>query len=160
MGLLTADYPGGMDMVVSTKGRYALRVIIDIAKYGTDSYVSLGDIAKRQGLSEKYLESIIKMLVQNKLVKGLRGKNGGYMLTRDAEEITAWDIISITENDFYVVACMDPNAPKCDRVAQCVTLPMWKDFSETMKAFFQKYTIAELAAKENNQDDSLQSSLL
>ena len=147
-------------MVVSTKGRYALRVMIDIAKYGEDSYVALGDIAKRQGLSEKYLESIIKMLVQNKLVKGLRGKNGGYKLTKDASEITAWDIISITENDFYVVACMDPNAPKCDRVAQCVTLPMWKEFSAEMKNFFQKYTIKDLATKEVDQDNSLQSSLL
>ena len=147
-------------MVVSTKGRYALRVMIDIAKYGEDSYVALGDIAKRQGLSEKYLESIIKMLVQNKLVKGLRGKNGGYKLTKDASEITAWDIISITENDFYVVACMDPNAPKCDRVAQCVTLPMWKEFSAEMKKFLQKYTIKDLATKEVDQDNSLQSSLL
>ena len=119
-------------MVVSTKGRYALRVMIDIAKFGTDSYVTLSGIAERQGLSEKYLESIIKMLVQNNLVKGLRGKNGGYKLARDAKDITAWDIISVTENDFYVVACMDPNAPKCDRVASCVTLPMWKEFSEEM----------------------------
>ena len=100
------------------------------------------------------------MLVQNKLVKGLRGKNGGYKLTKDASEITAWDIISITENDFYVVACMDPNAPKCDRVAQCVTLPMWKEFSAEMKKFFQKYTIKDLATKEVDQDNSLQSSLL
>ncbi len=140
---------GGFKMVVSTKGRYALRVMIDIAKFGKDSYVTLSGIAERQGLSEKYLESIIKMLVQNNLVKGLRGKNGGYKLARDAKDITAWDIISVTENDFYVVACMDPNAPKCDRVASCVTLPMWKEFSEEMQKFFQKYTIAELAAKES-----------
>ena len=135
-------------MVVSTKGRYALRVMIDLAKYGKDAFVSLGDIAERQNLSEKYLESIIKMLVQEGLVKGHRGKNGGYQLSKPAEEITAWDIISVTENDFYVVACMDPKAPKCDRINSCVTLPMWKDFSETMEAFFKKYTIAELAEKE------------
>ena len=135
-------------MVVSTKGRYALRVMIDIAKYGTDSYVTLSGIAERQGLSEKYLESIIKMLVQNGLVKGLRGKNGGYKLAKDANEITAWDIISVTENDFYVVACMNPDGPKCDRINKCVTLPMWKEFSEEMEAFFKKYTIADLAAKE------------
>ena len=139
-------------MVVSTKGRYALRVMIDIAKYGSDSYVALGDIAKRQGLSEKYLESIIKMLVQNELVKGLRGKNGGYKLNKPADEISAWDIISITENDFYVVSCMNPDAPKCDRVASCVTLPMWKEFSEEMEAFFRKYTIAELAEKEKSKE--------
>ena len=139
-------------MVVSTKGRYALRVMIDIAKYGENSYVALGDIAKRQGLSEKYLESIIKMLVQNELVKGLRGKNGGYKLNKPADEISAWDIISITENDFYVVSCMNPDAPKCDRVASCVTLPMWKEFSEEMEAFFRKYTIAELAEKEKSKE--------
>ena len=136
-------------MVVSTKGRYALRVMIDMAKYGKDSYVTLGDIAERQGLSEKYLESIIKLLVQNDLVKGLRGKNGGYKLNKDASDITAWDIISITENDFYVVSCMNPNAPKCDRTASCVTLPMWKEFSEEMESFFKKYTISDLAAKES-----------
>ena len=147
-------------MVVSTKGRYALRVMIDIAKYATDSYVSLGDIAKRQGLSEKYLESIIKMLVQNDLVKGVRGKNGGYKLNKPADQITAWDIISITENDFYVVSCMDPNAPKCDREGMCITLPMWKEFSEAMQAFFKKYTIASLANKETDQDSSLESSNL
>ena len=136
-------------MVVSTKGRYALRVMIDIAKYGTDSYVTLSGIAERQGLSEKYLESIIKMLVQNGLVKGLRGKNGGYKLAKDANENTAWDIISVTENDFYVVACMNPDGPKCDRINTCVTLPMWKEFSEEMESFFRKYTIAGLAAKES-----------
>jgi len=122
--------------------------MIDMAKFGKDSYVTLGDIADRQGLSEKYLESIIKLLVKNGLVKGLRGKNGGYKLNKDASKITAWDIISITENDFYVVSCMNPDAPKCDRVTSCVTLPMWKEFSEEMEAFFRKYTIADLAAKE------------
>ena len=136
-------------MVVSTKGRYALRVMIDIAKFEKDSYVTLSGIAERQGLSEKYLESIIKMLVQNNLVKGLRGKNGGYKLSRPAGEITAWDIISVTENDFYVVACMNPDAPKCERVETCVTLPMWKEFNETMQDFFKKYTIADLAKKES-----------
>ena len=96
----------------------------------------------------KYLESIISMLNKGGMLESLRGKNGGYKLSRDAKEITAWDIISVTENDFYVVACMDPEAPKCDRVASCVTLPMWKEFSEEMKKFFQKYTIADLASKE------------
>lgn len=135
-------------MIVSTKGRYALRVVIDIAKHSGKSYVTLSDIADRQGLSEKYLEAIIKLLVQNKLVIGIRGKNGGYKLARDAKDITAWDIISVTENDFYVVTCMNPDAPKCDRINSCVTLPMWKEFSEEMQKFFKKYTIRELADKE------------
>ena len=101
-GFIDNPFLWRIGMVVSTKGRYALRVMIDIAKYGKDSYVTLSGIAERQHLSEKYLESIIKMLVQNGLVRGLRGKNGGYKLSRDASEITAWDVISVTENDFYV----------------------------------------------------------
>ena len=150
MGLWAPENESTEDrnMVVSTKGRYALRVMIDLAKYGKDAYVSLGDIASRQNLSEKYLESIIKMLVQTGLVKGHRGKNGGYQLSKPAGEITAWDIISITENDFYVVSCMSPDAPKCERIDSCVTLPMWKEFSKEMQAFFKKYTIAELAEKD------------
>ena len=96
----------------------------------------------------KYLEQITSLLSKFGLLLSVRGPSGGYKLARDAKEITAWDIISVTENDFYVVACMDPDAPKCDRVASCVTLPMWKEFSDEMKKFFQKYTIADLAAKE------------
>ena len=120
MGLWAPENESTEDrnMVVSTKGRYALRVMIDLAKYGKDAYVSLGDIASRQNLSEP------------------------------AEEITAWDIISITENDFYVVSCMSPDAPKCERIDSCVTLPMWKEFSKEMQAFFKRYTIAELAEKD------------
>ena len=135
-------------MVVSTKGRYALRVMIDLAKYGKDAYVSLGDIASRQNLSEKYLESIIKMLVQNSLVKGHRGKNGGYQLSKPAEEITAWDIISITENDFYVVSCMSPDAPKCDRIDSCVTLPMWRELDELTENYLNSVALSDLLSGE------------
>lgn len=134
-------------MVISTKGRYALRILIDMAKCDQSTYVSLRDIAERQDLSEKYLESIIKLLVQSGLVVGLRGKNGGYKLAKDAKDITAWDVISKTENDFYVVSCIGPDAPLCDRADSCATLPMWKDFSMELERFFSKYTIADLAAK-------------
>lgn len=132
-------------MIVSTKGRYALRVMIDMAQHHETEYLPLREIADRQGISEKYLESIIKILVQHKLVTGVRGKNGGYKLTREPKDYTAWDIISITENDLYVVSCLNPGADACDRINDCTTLPMWKEFNETLQNFFRKYTIEELA---------------
>lgn len=132
-------------MLVSTKGRYALRVMIDLAKHQADGAVPLRDIAQRQEISEKYLEAIIKLLVQGGLVAGSRGKKGGYRLTRLPSEYTAWDIISATENSFYAVECLSPGAAKCGRAAACETLPMWKNFSDTIETFFKKYTLEDLA---------------
>lgn len=132
-------------MIVSTKGRYALRVMIDLAQHAGAGYVPLRDVAARQGISEKYLESILKVLVGSGLVNGVRGKNGGYRLSRKPSEYTAWDIISVTENDFYAVACLSPGAAACERAGQCATLHMWKDFDAEMKRFFEQYTIESLA---------------
>ena len=131
-------------MIVSTKGRYALRVMIDIAQHKEDGYIPLNEIAARQGISEKYLESILKTMVQNRLVTGVRGKNGGYKLTRPPAQITAWDVISVTESELSVVACLSPGAGACERAPQCVTLPMWREFNAMLKSFFQTYTIDDL----------------
>ena len=132
-------------MIVSTRGRYALRVMIDLAQHTEDGYVPLKEVAERQGISEKYLEAILKQLVDSGLVSGVRGKNGGYKLVRKPCEYTAWDVISVTENDFHAVACLSPGAPLCERAGSCATLPMWKDFNEELKAFFTNYTIEGLA---------------
>lgn len=132
-------------MIVSTKGRYALRVMIDLAQHAEEGYVPLKEVAERQGISEKYLEAILKLLVENGLVSGVRGKNGGYRLLREPAAITAWDVISVTENDFHAVSCLSPGAPVCDRAKSCATLPMWMDFNEELKTFFGRYTIAGLA---------------
>ena len=132
-------------MIVSTKGRYALRVMIDLAQHAEEGYVPLKEVAERQGISEKYLEAILKLLVENGLVSGVRGKNGGYKLVRKPCEYTAWDVISVTENDFHAVACLSPGAPLCERAGSCETLPMWKDFNEELKTFFTNYTIEGLA---------------
>ena len=132
-------------MIVSTKGRYALRVMIDLAQHIEDGYVPLKEVAERQGISEKYLEAIIKLLVENGLVSGIRGKNGGYKLLRKPSDITAWDVISVTESDFNAVACLSPGAPVCDRARICATLPMWMDFNVELKSFFGRYTIEGLA---------------
>ena len=132
-------------MLISTKGRYALRIMIDLARHDTNEYVPLKEIAERQGISEKYLEAIIKVLVRNKMVTGLRGKNGGYKLCKSPAEYTAWDIISTVENDFVVVSCLAPEAAACEHAEHCATLPMWKDFNENLRQFFQKYTLESLA---------------
>ncbi len=134
-------------MIVSTKGRYALRVMIDIAQNREDGYVPLNEIAARQSISEKYLEAILKRLVQSGLVTGVRGKNGGYRLTRDPALITAWDVISVTESELSVVSCLSPGAAACDRADECTTLPMWREFNAVLQAFFQKYTIQDLAGE-------------
>ncbi|MCR4694758.1 MAG: RrF2 family transcriptional regulator [Pseudobutyrivibrio sp.] len=132
-------------MIISTRGRYALRVMIDIVQHNDSEYIPLKEIAERQEISEKYLESILKILVSNKLVEGVRGKNGGYRLSRDAEKITAWDVISVTENELTVVSCLNPDSPACDRAANCSTLPMWREFNKNLKNFFSNYTIEDLA---------------
>ena len=132
-------------MIVSTKGRYALRVMIDIAQHGKDEYIPLKEIASRQSISGKYLEAILKLLVKSRLVTGVRGKNGGYKLSRDPSDITAWDVISVAESELSVVSCLCPGAEACDRASGCATLPMWQEFNTVMKDFFSKYTIADLA---------------
>lgn len=132
-------------MLVSTKGRYALRVMIDLAQHAKEGYVPLKEVAERQGISEKYLEAILKLLVENGLVSGVRGKNGGYRLLRKPSDITAWDVISVAENDFHAVSCLSPGAPACDRANSCATLPMWRDFNEELQRFFSRYTVESLA---------------
>ena len=117
-------------MIISTKGRYALRVMIDLAEHQTDSYIPLKEIARRQEISEKYLESILKILVQHKLLTGLRGKGGGYRLTRAPELYTVGSILRLTEGDLAPVACLEETASPCPRMAGCRTLPMWRELDQ------------------------------
>lgn len=133
-------------MIVSSKGRYALIVMIDLARHSDEGYIPLREIATRQKISEKYLESILRELVKNGLLSGIRGKGGGYKLMRSPEEYTAWDIISVAEEGISTVACLEMNGQvHCPNAAACDTLPMWKDFSKTIHEFFSGYTLAELA---------------
>ncbi len=100
-------------MKISTKGRYALRVMIDLAEQGDGDYVTLMDIAKRQEISEKYLESIIAVLSKNGLLLSVRGKGGGYKLSKDPSEYTAGDILRLTEGPLTPVACLDEEPNQC-----------------------------------------------
>ena len=101
--------------MISTRGRYALRVLVDLAEQGTDDFVPLNEIAERQGISVKYLEIILKTLVQSGLLKGHRGKGGGYKLTRKPEDYTVGEILELTEGTLSTVACLAPGAEECPR---------------------------------------------
>ena len=131
-------------MLDSTKGRYALRVMIDLAEQNSDRYIPLDEIADRQGISKKYLEIILKTLVQNKLLKGLRGKGGGYMLTRTPAEYTVGEILELTEGSLAVVSCLLDSAEPCDNREKCLTLPMWTRFDKMLHDFFFHITLEDL----------------
>ena len=130
--------------MISTKGRYALRVMIDLAEHQEDRYIPLKDIAARQEISEKYLEIILKALVQEKLLVGLRGKGGGYKLTRSPEEYTVEEILELTEGSLSSVACQGVPGGSCDRSGVCPTLPMWIRFDKMVHEFFAGITLADL----------------
>ena len=113
-------------MLISTKGRYALRVMIDLAEHQADGFIPLKVIAQRQEISEKYLENIIKLLVKAKLLTGVRGKGGGYQLAKAPEQYTVESILRVTEDSIAPVSCLDPDADACPHSAECRTLPMWR----------------------------------
>lgn len=130
--------------MISTKGRYALRVMIDLAQQGSDTFKPLKDIAGRQGISEKYLEIILKVLVKEKLLKGLRGKGGGYKLTRRPDEYTVGEILTLAEGTLAPVACLIEGADPCSHAENCPTLPMWQRFDAMVHDFFYGITLADL----------------
>lgn len=131
-------------MMVSTKGRYALRVMIGLAEHNTRDYIPLADIAKRQEISEKYLESIVGVLSKKGLVESLRGKGGGYRLNRSPEEYTVASILKVTEGSLAPVACLENEVNTCPRAAECRTIDMWTKLYKLIDDFFEGVTIADL----------------
>lgn len=130
--------------MISTKARYALRVMIDLAEHPDAGYIPLKDIAARQEISEKYLEIIIKILVKGKMLKGMRGKGGGYILTREPSEYIIGEIIELTEGPLAPVACLQPDAEICDRRDICVTLPLWEKYNTLVHNFFFNITLEDV----------------
>lgn len=139
-------------MMISTKGRYALRVMIDLAEHQGEGYLPLKEIATRQEISEKYLESILKVLVQNRLLEGLRGKGGGYRLTKEPSHYTVGSVLRLTEGNFATVACLEPGAGRCSRMADCRTLPMWRELDRRVNEYLDSVTLADLMAPEDGSD--------
>ncbi|MGN0478247.1 MAG: RrF2 family transcriptional regulator [Hominenteromicrobium sp.] len=137
-------------MLISTKGRYALRVMVDLAEHQGDGFVPLKVIAQRQEISEKYLESITKLLVKNKLLTGLRGKGGGYKLTRPPESYTAGSILRLTEESLAPVSCLADDAPVCSRMASCRTLPLWRGLSRVINDYLDHITVADLMSRDED----------
>lgn len=130
--------------MISTRGRYALRVMIDIAENSMGSFLPLNDIAARQGISEKYLESILVILTRGNLLLGMRGKGGGYKLTRTPEEYTVGMILRLTEGSLSPVACLKEGAGSCEKSAACKTLPVWKGLNDVINTYLDGITLAAL----------------
>ena len=137
-------------MMISTKGRYALRVLVDMAEHQAGGcYVPLREIAARQEISEKYLESIVKLLVHENILLGVRGKGGGYRLNGEPDQFTVRRILEITEGSLAPVACLaEPRTP-CARMVSCRTYPMWSGLNKLICDYLEGYTIADLMRTED-----------
>ena len=131
-------------MLISTKGRYALRVMIDLAEHQAEGFIPLKVIAERQEISEKYLESIIKLLVRARLLNGVRGKGGGYQLTKAPEQYTVGSILRLTEDSMAPVSCLEGEENACPRAGQCHTLPMWTKLEGLINSYLDSVTLADL----------------
>ncbi len=134
--------------MISTRGRYAIRVMIDLAEHETGSYIPLKDIAARQGISKKYLEIIVKSMVAGGLLVGASGKGGGYKLVRKPEEYTVGEIIELMEGSLASVSCLTNDALPCPRAAACQTLPLWEEYDRLTHDFFYGKYLSDLIRKQ------------
>ena len=139
-------------MKISTKGRYALRMMIDLAKRKDKEIVSLTEIAERQGVSKKYLEQIIPVLTNAGLLRTVRGSRGGCALARPAEKCTVGEILLLTEGSLSVVDCAEENPPACPRAASCPTLPIYRGLNKVVKDYLFGITLADVLKGESGQD--------
>ncbi|MBS5215933.1 MAG: Rrf2 family transcriptional regulator [Clostridiales bacterium] len=131
-------------MMISTRGRYALRVMIDLAENAGDGFIPMKEAAARQGISLKYLEQIMPSLSKNGLVEGIHGKGGGYRLSRSPQDYTVGEILRLTDGDLAPVACLQCNADPCSRQSFCKTFVMWKNYYDMTNSYFDQITIADL----------------
>lgn len=137
-------------MMISTRGRYALRVMIDLAEHIDEGYIPLQTIAKRQGISEKYLESILAVLSKAGLLDAVRGKGGGYRLSKPVKEYTAFEVLSLTEGTLAPVTCLE-RGQQCENAVNCRTLPLWQGLDQVIAAYLCSYTLADLTREEKPQ---------
>ena len=131
-------------MIVSTKGRYALRVMVNFARRGGEEYIPLKEIAEAEGISQKYLETIMATLSKAGFVDAVHGKGGGYRLNRSPEEYTVGSILKLTEGNLSAVSCTSQGAAACSRSECCNALPMWEKLDRMIDEFFEGITIADL----------------
>lgn len=136
-------------MMISTRGRYALRVMIDLAEHGNGRYIAMKSVAERQGISLKYMEKILRLLVGAHLVEGVQGKGGGYRLTRPPRDYPVSEILTLTEGTLAPVACLECGAEPCQRAAECRTLPLWRNLDKLINDYLSTVTLADLMRKED-----------
>lgn len=134
--------------MISTRGRYALRVMIDLAEHSGSDFVPMKEVAARQEISLKYIERIMPLLTKEKLVEGQHGKGGGYRLCRPPEDYSVGEILRITEGGLAPVACLECGAKPCSRAAECRTLPMWQKYYAMTNEFFDGISVADLMQNE------------
>ncbi|MGN0152077.1 MAG: RrF2 family transcriptional regulator [Wujia sp.] len=140
-------------MKISTKGRYALRLMLDLAVYNTGEPIALKDIAKRQNISEKYLEQIISILNKAGFVRSVRGAQGGYILTRDTRDYTVGMILRLTEGELAPVSCVGTEAVPCDRMDECVTIKIWQRLYDAINGVVDGITLADMVEWQSEKAD-------
>ena len=131
-------------MLISTRGRYALRVLVDIAEHQADDYLPLKEVAERQEISEKYLESILKVLVKEGVLIGVRGKGGGYRLSRTPDQFSVRAILQLTEDSLAPVSCLNAGSAPCAKAADCRTIELWQGLDRVISDYLDRYTLADL----------------
>lgn len=131
-------------MIISTKGRYALRIMLDLAQHQTEGYISLKTISQRQDISMKYLESIVALLNKANLLDSMRGKDGGYKLNRPLNQYSVAEIIKLTEGSLAPVACLDGGENCCKRSTDCLTLPLWINLGKKIEDYLSSVTLEDI----------------
>ena len=131
-------------MKISTKGRYSLRMLLDLAMHSDEGFISLKDIAQRQQISKKYLEQIVPLLSRSGLLRANRGYQGGYMLSKPADQYTVAEILRLTEGNLAPVACLEGEENLCPRASECITLPVWSGLSKVIKNYLEGITLQSI----------------
>ena len=130
--------------MISTKGRYSIRILLDLAEHRNGDFIPMKEVAGRQGISLKYIERLMPALKAAGLVESVHGIGGGYRLTREPEEYSLWEILELAECDLAPVACLQPEAPVCQRADECRTLGVWQGFYDLTRDYFSRITLADL----------------
>lgn len=131
-------------MIISTRGRYALRVLVELAERKNDGLIPMKEIALGQGISLKYLEQILPTLTKSGYIEGMHGKGGGYRLVKDPEDCRVGDILRLTEGDLAPIACVKEGRTPCERASECRTYPMWAEFYRLVNNYFDGITLADI----------------
>ena len=131
-------------MKISTKGRYALRMLIDLAEHEGDGFIALKDIAERQNISKKYLEQIVPILSRSGILRTNRGSQGGYALAKEPDHVTVGEILRLTEGSLSPVVCLDGDPARCQRSADCPTLPVWQGLNRVINEYLDGITLRSI----------------